>query len=234
MRVGTVQQQENESSEVEDALAGLLLRRGAEAWLLDAIHLGKQSPQDDQKGACKKTCQGPAAQAGSGGGLSKMDSLRPGVSLMYGPSAGLALTQVLRNHALRPPITRGALSEQKLQKCYGALDAVTGSVEASRILLASEPHLSQNMPKHAPANFQASATTSKILARKIRLKRKNIQSFSYCFGSKIRHHPRGTVSFLPARTCMRRAQTCFKSFSVSGSAPSSSSLTVRTVTSSAF
>ena len=50
------------------------------------------------------------------------------------------------------------------------------------------------MPKHAPANLQASATTSKILARKIRLKRKNIQSFSYCFGSKIRHHPRGTVS----------------------------------------
>ena len=50
------------------------------------------------------------------------------------------------------------------------------------------------MPKHAPANLQASATTSKILARKIRLKRKNIPSFSYCFGSKIRHHPRGAVS----------------------------------------
>ena len=40
------EQQENESSEVEEALAGLLLRRGAEAWLLDAIHSGKQSPQD--------------------------------------------------------------------------------------------------------------------------------------------------------------------------------------------
>ena len=50
------------------------------------------------------------------------------------------------------------------------------------------------MPKPAHANLQASATTSKILARKIRLKRKNIRSFSYCFGSKIRHHPRGTVS----------------------------------------
>ena len=46
-----------------------------------------------------------------------------------------------------------------------------------------EPHLSQN-------------GTIKILARKIRLKRKNIRSFSYCFGSKIRHHPRGTVSVL--------------------------------------
>ena len=50
------------------------------------------------------------------------------------------------------------------------------------------------MPKPALANLQALATTSKILARKIRLKRKNILSFSYCFGSKIRHHPRGTVS----------------------------------------
>ena len=41
VRVGTVQQQENESSEVEEVLAGLAglwLRRGAEAWLLDAIH----------------------------------------------------------------------------------------------------------------------------------------------------------------------------------------------------
>ena len=70
VRVGTVQQQEKESSEAEEVLAGLLLRRGAEAWLLDAIHSGKQSPQDDQKGACNKTCQGqaerPAAHAGNG------------------------------------------------------------------------------------------------------------------------------------------------------------------------
>ena len=70
VRVGTVQHQESESSEVEEALAGLWLHRGAEAWLPDAIHSGKQRSQDDEKGACNKTCQGqanrPAAQAGNG------------------------------------------------------------------------------------------------------------------------------------------------------------------------
>ena len=126
-----------------------------------------------------------------------MDSLRRGVSLMHGSSASSALTQALRNHALRPPITRKRAEATKVLRSFRRRYRVCRGLKNFAGFGATLPDTSHTAtPKHAPANLQASATTSKILARKIRLKRKNILSFSYCFGSKIRHHPRGTVSVL--------------------------------------